>query len=141
MLVEEVVNTPASRVLNRAQQKAGYAVLDPASRLRQTSKHLAELQRDNYNDVKIELPKELTKKGKQSPGVKKILTSRKTLQNYLDESNNSLREQANITESGYPRRHFCTICGYWGSYRCARCGLMNCTRLCAEAHKETRCQR
>lgn len=141
MLVEEVVNKPASRVLNRAQQKAGYAILDSASRLRQQIRHLDELQRDNYNDVKIEIPKESAKKNKQSLGVRKILTSRKTLQNYIDETETTLRRQASIPESGYPRRQFCSVCGYWGSYRCLKCGLSNCSQLCADAHKETRCQR
>ncbi|KAI5797864.1 hypothetical protein DFH27DRAFT_624728 [Peziza echinospora] len=40
-----------------------------------------------------------------------------------------------------PPRVFCEICGYWGKYRCLRCGARYCALECKETHEETRCQR
>jgi len=39
----------------------------------------------------------------------------------------------------YPPRHFCSVCGFFGSYTCPRCGLRFCSLRCQATHKETRC--
>ncbi|KAF8477209.1 hypothetical protein BDZ91DRAFT_708847 [Kalaharituber pfeilii] len=40
-----------------------------------------------------------------------------------------------------PPRMFCEICGFWGRYRCLKCGARYCDLDCKGAHEETRCQR
>lgn len=40
-----------------------------------------------------------------------------------------------------PQRHFCSICGYWGSVRCTKCGARTCGLVCYRTHEETRCDR
>lgn len=41
--------------------------------------------------------------------------------------------------SRLPPRAFCSVCGYFGTFKCPRCGLRYCSRRCMDAHKETRC--
>ena len=41
--------------------------------------------------------------------------------------------------SSKPQRHFCSVCGFFGSYTCTRCGLRFCGLRCQQTHKETRC--
>jgi zinc finger HIT domain-containing protein 1 len=38
-----------------------------------------------------------------------------------------------------PQRHFCSVCGFFASYTCSRCGLRFCCLRCQHTHKETRC--
>ncbi|KAL8920237.1 MAG: hypothetical protein Q9172_004590 [Xanthocarpia lactea] len=40
---------------------------------------------------------------------------------------------------GKPPRHFCEICGYWGSVRCLKCGARVCGLDCKNTHDEGRC--
>ena len=40
-----------------------------------------------------------------------------------------------------PSRTFCEICGFWGTYRCGKCGARYCGLECGEVHQETRCQK
>lgn len=40
-----------------------------------------------------------------------------------------------------PSRTFCEICGYWGTYRCGKCGARYCGLECGGVHQETRCQK
>lgn len=142
MLVEEIQTKFAPKTFSRAQQKAGYSVLDNAARIRQAARHIEELQKDNYTDVKIEVPSTAASdRKKQGLGVRKILASKKTYQNHMDENDNSAYLSAALGSSAYPPRSFCSICGYWGKYKCGRCGLSNCSQACEVTHKETRCQR
>ncbi|KAL8808454.1 MAG: hypothetical protein Q9182_000004 [Xanthomendoza sp. 2 TL-2023] len=38
-----------------------------------------------------------------------------------------------------PPRHFCEMCGYWGSVECMKCGARVCGLDCKNAHDEGRC--
>ncbi|KAL9598490.1 MAG: hypothetical protein Q9219_004463 [cf. Caloplaca sp. 3 TL-2023] len=40
---------------------------------------------------------------------------------------------------GKPQRHFCEICGYWGTIRCLKCGARVCGLKCKTTHDEGRC--
>ncbi|KAI0077883.1 hypothetical protein K474DRAFT_1642420 [Panus rudis PR-1116 ss-1] len=40
-----------------------------------------------------------------------------------------------------PPRLICSVCGYWGRYRCRRCGMAYCDRNCEETHEDARCER
>ncbi|KAF9048590.1 hypothetical protein BJ165DRAFT_1402489 [Panaeolus papilionaceus] len=41
----------------------------------------------------------------------------------------------------YPPRLMCSVCGYWGTYKCRRCALPYCDLNCEGVHNETRCER
>ena len=40
-----------------------------------------------------------------------------------------------------PKRHLCTVCGYWGNYKCKKCTMPYCSLDCRGVHDETRCER
>jgi zinc finger HIT domain-containing protein 1 len=40
-----------------------------------------------------------------------------------------------------PIRPLCTVCGYWGNYRCKKCAMSFCGLDCRSVHDETRCER
>lgn len=41
--------------------------------------------------------------------------------------------------TGRPQRHFCEICGYWGTIKCMKCGVRVCGLECKDAHADGRC--
>lgn len=41
--------------------------------------------------------------------------------------------------SSTARRHFCTVCGFTGTYTCVQCGMRFCTIRCQTIHNDTRC--
>ncbi|KAH6758121.1 HIT-type Zinc finger family protein [Perilla frutescens var. hirtella] len=41
--------------------------------------------------------------------------------------------------SSTARRHFCTVCGFSGSYTCVQCGMRFCSIRCQTIHTDTRC--
>ncbi|KAF8920214.1 hypothetical protein CPB85DRAFT_617843 [Mucidula mucida] len=43
--------------------------------------------------------------------------------------------------SKYPPRTLCSVCGYWGHYKCQKCALSYCDMNCESIHNETRCER
>ncbi|KAH9945299.1 uncharacterized protein BXZ73DRAFT_96285 [Epithele typhae] len=40
-----------------------------------------------------------------------------------------------------PPRLLCSVCGYWGKYKCKRCAMPYCDMNCEGVHNETRCER
>ena len=38
-----------------------------------------------------------------------------------------------------PTRHFCEICGYWGTVKCMKCGARVCGLACKGTHDDGRC--
>ena len=40
---------------------------------------------------------------------------------------------------GKPQRHFCEICGYWGTIKCMKCGARVCGLECKGVHDDGRC--
>lgn len=142
MLVELIQSKAPQKNLSRAQQKAGYSVLDSAARERQNAKHIEDLHKDNYNEVKFEInTARQDDKAKQRLAVRKVLTSCKTLRNHMDEVGPGASLSVTLPDSTYPARKLCAVCGYWASYNCYRCGLSSCSIACDLAHKEARCQR
>lgn len=154
-LVELIGKPVAGRpaLQSRAQRKAGYATLDAAARERHRLRHIAELDKDSFGEFKIELPREhatsilASRKGRgagsaASVSARKVLISKKTLTNYLDEAQAAgfvpLPEPA---PSRHPPRHFCAVCGNFGTYSCQRCGTHYCTIPCETTHRETGCHR
>jgi zinc finger HIT domain-containing protein 1 len=151
MLVEEV-----SKAATGPPKKAprgglyGRQALDSSAQQARVARHLLELEQDNYHAVQIEIPKpestptqsnELTlvppKHHKLTPNVRKLLATRKTLTNLLDEAGYAadMYRDAAVKPGKYQRRSFCTVCGYWGLYRCAKCGDRYCSETCMETHR------
>lgn len=123
-----------------------------AARERVVSKRLAELDRENYHDnVKIDIPPrrllvEQTKVANRignTVNSRRVLSSRKTLVNHLDDDPASTKRFADAaaTTSRYPPIKLCSICGYWGKMSCIRCGAKYCGMVCEDTHKETRCMK
>lgn len=40
---------------------------------------------------------------------------------------------------GKPQRHFCEICGYWGTIKCLKCGARVCGLECKNTHDDGKC--
>jgi len=161
-----------------------------AARQRQINSRISDLEKDNYRDPQILVPKKEAgasrvssrTKGSASQNVRRVLASQKTFVNHLaDEEafNPSYRSRRATSDPesdvemeveafddpesalddaengglplGYaramsrpsrrPGRTFCEICGYWGTYRCGKCGARYCGLECSALHQETRCQK
>lgn len=123
-----------------------------AARQKLVTKRLAELERENYHDnVKIEVPQRkllveqtrVANRVGQTVNSRRVLGSRKTLTNHLDDdpASTKLFADAAATTSRYPPIKLCSICGYWGSLTCMRCGAKYCGLACEDTHRETRCMK
>ncbi|KAG5519534.1 hypothetical protein PMAC_001689 [Pneumocystis sp. 'macacae'] len=117
--------------------------MDSNTQMRHINRHLAELERDNYNDVKIELAKnEEFRSKKNNASVRRILLSRKTFAMHLDEAGtNTGYHLAAVGPSNKPPIRLCIICGYWGNYACNKCSERYCSKSCEVIHLETRCMK
>ncbi|KAJ7220054.1 hypothetical protein GGX14DRAFT_585296 [Mycena pura] len=83
------------------------------------------------------------KKKKSSMNVRTALLYRKNFAMLLEESNidgfpstvpTYLTAQA--PPSNYPPRLICSVCGYWGRYKCRRCALPYCDQNCEGVSSE-----
>jgi zinc finger HIT domain-containing protein 1 len=88
------------------------------------------------------------RKKKSTMNVRTALLYRKNLATLIDESSiASLASSvptyltAGAPPSAYPPRMICSVCGYWGLYKCRRCAMPYCDRNCEGVHAETRCER
>ncbi|KAJ7056568.1 hypothetical protein C8F01DRAFT_1154147 [Mycena amicta] len=88
------------------------------------------------------------KKKKSSMSVRTALIYRKNFATLLEEANlESLPSTtptyltAQAPPRKYPPRLICSVCGYWGAYKCRRCALPYCDLNCEGIHGETRCER
>lgn len=120
--------------------------------LRRAARRFEELNRENYNEnIKIEIPKNLTglvvkRDTDPSAVVKRIVISKKTWSNYVDELNKS--ELKLITNGVSPLEvkpntlqleKLCTICGGVSYSSCIKCSARVCSVKCQNIHNETRC--
>lgn len=117
---------------------------------RSVQKRMQELDRENYNEQhlsRFELPKNLILQQQmlrnQTATVKKILNSKKQLNNYLDENEAVLMKRIwnklEATEDLESKLVICSICGNNAKYRCVRCETRYCSIKCGDLHNETRC--
>ncbi|KAF9484333.1 hypothetical protein BDN70DRAFT_872579 [Pholiota conissans] len=88
------------------------------------------------------------RKKKSTMNVRTALLYRKNLATLVEESNiASLPSSvptyltAGTVPSVYPPRILCSVCGYWGAYKCRRCAMPYCDLRCEGVHTETRCER
>src|SRR5271156_1636958 len=144
MLVQEVQKPQtgqkkASRGASRGTALYGRAALDSAAQQARIGRHLTELEQDNYHAIQIDIPKsEITRKQhKTTPNVRKLLTTKKTLNNLLDEAGLAAEvyKEAGVKPGPYPSRTFCSVCGYWGRYGCSKCGERYCGEICGDTHR------
>ncbi|KAJ7086100.1 hypothetical protein B0H15DRAFT_357814 [Mycena belliarum] len=88
------------------------------------------------------------KKKKSTMNVRTALLYRKNFATLLEESNIASLPPtvptyltAQAPAPTYPPRLICSVCGYWGHYKCRRCALPYCDLSCESVHAETRCER
>ena len=158
MLVQEVLKAPTGpqRKAPRGSVVYGRAALDSAAQQARIARHLTELEQDNYHAIQIDIPKSETtrKPHKTTSNVRKLLTTKKTLNNLLDEAGLAAEvyKDAAVKSGPYPSRTFCSVCGYWGRYGCSKCGERYCGEVCGDTHRglclsvtalmiETRCMK
>ncbi|KAJ7650705.1 hypothetical protein FB45DRAFT_888559 [Roridomyces roridus] len=136
---------------------------------KRTKRHLDELERSNYSEPSANVGEEdeegkytkgrarqliSEKRAVNIPGLKKkkstmnvrtALLYRKNFATLVEETifptavPNYLTAQAPAPT--YPPRLICSVCGYWGRYKCRRCALPYCDQNCEGVHAETRCER
>ncbi|KAF9000616.1 hypothetical protein BDQ17DRAFT_1400401 [Cyathus striatus] len=88
------------------------------------------------------------KKKKSTMNVRTALLYRKNLATLIEESNiASLPPSvptyftAVVPPSSYPPRMLCSVCEFWGHYKCRRCSMPYCDLNCESIHSETRCEK
>lgn len=120
--------------------------------LRRATRRFEELNRENYNEnIKIEIPKNVTglvvkRENNASSVVKRLIISKKTWSNYVDELNKSeLRLITNgvspleVKPNALQLEKLCTICGGVSYSSCIKCSIRVCSVKCQNIHNETRC--
>ncbi|PRT53562.1 SWR1 complex subunit vps71 [Wickerhamiella sorbophila] len=137
--------------LHRAGAKTaviGARTVDAAkvSQQRARKRRINELMNENFRDVKIEIPPAYLKGGPKAGKTvnsRRILASRRTLANHLDDDQSATQKFLSMAArpSPYPSRPKCSICGYFSNAVCIRCGARYCSLACMNVHTETRCQR
>ncbi|KAI5122540.1 hypothetical protein M0805_005267 [Coniferiporia weirii] len=92
--------------------------------------------------------KSSAKKKTQSKNVRDALVYRKNLATLIEESGIAQLPSdvptyltATAPPPVEPPRLLCTVCGYWGRYKCRRCSMAYCDKKCEDTHNDTRCER
>ncbi|KAJ3768225.1 hypothetical protein FB446DRAFT_752433 [Lentinula raphanica] len=87
-------------------------------------------------------------KKKSTMNIRSALLYRKNLATLIEESGiASLPPSAPsyltavASPPKYPPRLICSVCGYWGEYKCRKCAMPYCDLNCEGIHIETRCER
>ncbi|CDK28793.1 unnamed protein product [Kuraishia capsulata CBS 1993] len=122
---------------------------------RNANKRFAELSRENYNEqARIDIPKSglilHSKNGdvlggiskSSTSAVKRIMGSRKTLANYLDETDEKVLRSWELLEAKpdlQQLKKLCSVCGNNSPSVCMKCGARVCSVQCGSTHSETRC--
>ncbi|GME82510.1 unnamed protein product [Ambrosiozyma monospora] len=119
--------------------------------LKKANKRFEELNRENYNETpqlqKYDIPKNLGSRIERKPRaasavVKRLLISKKTWANYVDEvDKRELRmiKKLEVKTDKVRFKKLCTICGNVSFSSCLRCGSRVCSVKCSKTHLETRC--
>ncbi|KAH8118126.1 hypothetical protein DFH11DRAFT_1504151, partial [Phellopilus nigrolimitatus] len=154
----------------KAQGAAAPVGLSPEVIAKRNKRHLEELEKTNYTEPTISLAgisfgegetgargraretisdKRIgVRKKAQSKHVRDALVYRKNLATLIEESGIAQLPPdvptyltAAAPPPNEPSRLLCTVCGYWGRYKCRRCSLAYCDKKCEDIHNETRCER
>lgn len=141
----------------------GTAPTEETAEYKSSMKRFQELDRENYNDARFDLPKTIhfqynkypASKDRVKPKVKgnaytqlrKVLNSRRSLANHMDELDDATRSvilSYIVTKPSRDsvvvmKKKLCSICGDSSPSSCVYCGLRVCSVKCSNVHKETRC--
>lgn len=149
----EQFNLPGAKAIAEDQEDEMTAVeldISPLE-LKKAYKRFEELNRENYNDGgKIEIPKALGgrtmhRDSKPSANVKRLLVSRKTWSNYVDEISKSQMKLIHhngslvVKPNSMQIKKLCSICGGLSYSSCIKCMSRVCCVKCQKIHDETRC--
>ncbi|KAH9928687.1 uncharacterized protein B0H18DRAFT_245675 [Fomitopsis serialis] len=87
-------------------------------------------------------------KKKSSHNVRTAVLYKKNLEKLIDESgiaNYPPEVPTYLSAAAPPPREpprlICSVCGYWGKYKCRKCAMPYCDLNCEGVHNETRCER
>ncbi|KAJ3732161.1 hypothetical protein DFJ43DRAFT_338372 [Lentinula guzmanii] len=147
--------------LSRQVNNASSSTFAPKLLEKRTKNHLDELEKSNYSesasltvgedDDEPAVGKYNTKaatKKKSTMNIRSALLYRKNLATLIEESGiASLPPSAPsyltavASPPKYPPRLICSVCGYWGQYKCRKCAMPYCDLSCEGIHIETRCER
>ncbi|WWC71216.1 uncharacterized protein I206_105169 [Kwoniella pini CBS 10737] len=133
-----IQNSRREEALNEFQKRRLARKLEDLERTNSTDIPINSfIQQSSFqkNELSIQI---LNQKKKQSSNVRKILYSKKSLKDWLDElppdpPNPYLTSISPIPL--IPSRKICSSCGYIGSYKCQRCVEWSCTKECMEIHE------
>ncbi|KAI0292108.1 hypothetical protein BC826DRAFT_1092161 [Russula brevipes] len=137
----EVCSFPCSSRSNYAEPSIGMDEDD------QTGKSAKGRARQTVSD-KRKLSGPSAKRKKANMNIRTAILYRKNFATLIEESG-----LANIPSSiptyltaaaaapKEPTKPLCTVCGYWGNYKCKKCAMPFCSLDCRAVHDETRCER
>ncbi|KAJ3990186.1 hypothetical protein F5890DRAFT_705655 [Lentinula detonsa] len=150
--------------LSRQVNNASSSTFSPKLLEKRTKNHLDELEKSNYSEsasltvgedddeparnLKLTGYSPAATKKKSTMNIRSALLYRKNLATLIEESGiaslppsapSYLTAVASPPE--YPPRLICSVCGYWGQYKCRKCAMPYCDLSCEGIHIETRCER
>lgn len=162
--------TPGSYNLSLLEnQLHGTELTEDLIEEKNSNKRLLEIDTENFNEnSRIDLPKtgidfqyqksrtlvSLSSKTNNSDikikqsyltSVRKILSSRRTYNNYMDEMNEKFHSilygliSKRTRNFIVPNKKLCSICGDSSPGSCVKCGSRICSVKCSTIHNETRC--
>ncbi|KZT29707.1 hypothetical protein NEOLEDRAFT_1174725 [Neolentinus lepideus HHB14362 ss-1] len=154
----------------QVEAAAARAHIDPELIAKRTKRHLDELERSNYTESStlfasaddedqdrgpaargrarqtISDKREHGRKKKSTMNIRTAVLYRKNLATLIDESGIAALPgptylTAAVPPPNEPPRLICSVCGYWGKYKCKKCAMPYCDLNCEAVHDETRCER
>jgi len=142
------------------QNAVAAAAAAPELIARRNKRHVDELERSNYAESKgsLDLASARTRttladegsktRKKTTPNVRTILLYKKNLNTIIEQSALGSLPRGTATyltaaapASTVPPRTLCSVCSYWGRYKCGRCAQPYCDLACRAVHTDTRCER
>ncbi|KZS92504.1 hypothetical protein SISNIDRAFT_486528 [Sistotremastrum niveocremeum HHB9708] len=161
---------PPRRRTERQTNTTAPQVVDPSVVAKRKKRQLDELERSNYVESSASLFAQRadgeaefggtakdraaarstisTSKKKSTMAVRSALLYRKPLTHLIEESGIANLPRSTPTyltavaaPSREPARLICSVCGYWGHYKCRRCAFPYCDMKCQTVHDETRCEK
>ncbi|KAF9060483.1 hypothetical protein BDP27DRAFT_1385564 [Rhodocollybia butyracea] len=121
---------------------------DEASAVKYTKGRARQTLISDKRNLKLAGSSPAATKKKSTMNIRGALLYRKNLATWVDESGiasfpSSVPSYltAATPPSKYPSRLLCTVCGYWGWYKCRKCAMPYCDLNCEGIHLETRCER
>ncbi|KIJ52536.1 hypothetical protein M422DRAFT_58679 [Sphaerobolus stellatus SS14] len=162
---------PRKKQPERQVQIAAQIAVSEEIITRRTQRHLEELERSNYTEAgpigggegegtgtTKSRARDIISDRKPGPGVsgkrkstmnvRGALLYKKNLQQLIDESGIASLPPTTPTYltavaplPKHPPRILCSVCGYWGRYKCRKCAMPYCDLNCQATHNETRCEK